>query len=75
MGKLDVLKDVICGGIDGSETANVVSVDTVTRVDGGSRGRECEGKDSNDSTEGTHFEMRGLVVKEGKAPKLGRESR
>jgi len=68
--KANFISNVIYSGNDAGETAKVVSGNTASGVDGGSRGRESEGEGSEDSTEGTHFEMRGLVVKEGNAPKL-----
>jgi len=70
MYNVDFISDVIYGGNDAGETAKVVSGNTASGVDGGSRGRESEGEGSEDSTEGTHFEVRGLVVKESNAPKL-----
>lgn len=65
---IDITNSFAYGGGNGGNTSNIVRRG-VTGVDRGSRGRDGEGEGSEDSTE-THFEVRGLVVKECKVPKL-----
>ena len=54
--RFDTIEPVIRGA-----TSTVGISQAITRKNGGSRGREGEGEGSKNSTEGTHFEMEGLL--------------